>query len=62
MARTCIRLEQAPGRRDPTYYRDRGWFDSAYYYPTKLGPFKRAAGAVFDRIAARISKPREYHP
>ncbi len=62
MARTSIRLEQAGDRPDPTYYRDHGWFDSDYYYPTKLGPLKRAAGAAFDRIAARSSRAREYHP
>ncbi len=62
MARTSIRMEQPPHRPDPTYYREHGWFESAYYYPTKLGPLKRAAGAAFDRIAARSSKAREYHP
>lgn len=60
MARTAIGLEQAPERPDPTYYRDQGWNESDYYYPTKLGPFKRMAGAAFDRIAARTSKSREY--
>lgn len=59
MARTSIKLELADDRRDHAYYRDHGWFDSDYYYPTKLGPLKRAAGAAFDRIAARSSKPRE---
>jgi len=58
MARTSIRMEQAADRPDPTYYRDHGWFDSEYYYPTKLGPLKRVAGAAFDRIAARSSKAR----
>ena len=62
MARTSIRPEQPPARPDPTYYRDRGWFDSDYDYPMKLGPPKRAAGAAFDRIAARSSKAREYRP
>jgi len=61
MARTSIRMEQADDRPDPLYYRDHGWFDSGYYYPTKLGVLKRAAGAAFDRIAARSSKAREYH-
>ena len=61
MARTSIRLELADDRRDRTYYGEHGWFDSDYYYPTKLGPLKRAAGAAFDRMAARSSKPREYH-
>ncbi len=58
MARTSIRLEQAAERADPTYYRERGWFESDYYYPTTLGPLKRVAGAAFDRIAARSSKAR----
>jgi multimeric flavodoxin WrbA len=59
MARTSIRLELAADRRDHAYYRDHGWFDSDYYYPTKLGPLKTAAGAAFDRMAARRSKPSE---
>jgi multimeric flavodoxin WrbA len=58
MARTSIKLELADDRRDHAYYREHGWFDSDYYYPTKLGPLKRAAGAAFDRIAARSSKAR----
>jgi hypothetical protein len=60
MARTSIKIEQADDRPDPTYYRDHGWFDSDYYYPTTLGPLKRAAGVAFDGIAARSSKAREY--
>ena len=62
MARTSIRLELPAERPDHTYYRDRGWFDSDYYYPTRLGPLKQAAGAAFDRIAARSSKARACHP
>ncbi len=60
MARTSIGLEQPPDRPDHVYYRDRGWFESDYYYPARLGPLRRAAGAAFDRIAARSSKPREF--
>lgn len=58
MARTSMRLELGEEYRDHAYYRDRGWFDSDYYYPARLGPLKRAAGAVFDRLAARSSRPR----
>ncbi len=61
MARTSIKLELAEDRRDHAYYRDHGWFDSDYYYPTKLGPLKRVAGAAFDLAAARSSKRRQYH-
>jgi multimeric flavodoxin WrbA len=57
-ARTSIRLEQAETRPDHAYWRDRGWFGSDYFYPTRLGPLKRAAGAVFDRVAARSSERR----
>lgn len=56
MARTSIELEQASGRPDPAYYRDHGWFESSYYYPTELGLMKRAAGAAIDWAAARSSK------
>ncbi len=59
-ARTAIRLEQAPDRPDPTYVREHGWYESDYFYPTRLGPLKRAAGVMFDRLAARSSRPRAY--
>jgi multimeric flavodoxin WrbA len=58
MARTSMQLELPEDRRDHAYYRDHGWFRSDYYYPTHLGPLKRAAGAVFDRVAALSSRPR----
>jgi putative NADPH-quinone reductase len=61
-ARTSIELEIAEDRPDHAYYRERGWFESDYYYPTRLGPVKRAAGAAFDRLAARSSRPRQLHP
>jgi multimeric flavodoxin WrbA len=60
MARTSIKLELADDRPDHAYYRDHGWLESDYFYPTKLGPLKRAAGAAFDRMAARSSRPREH--
>lgn len=48
MGRSGIRLSLGEESRDYTYYRDQGWFESEYYYPTRLGPFKKAAGALFD--------------
>jgi hypothetical protein len=60
MARTSILREQPGDRADPRYYRERGWDRSAYYYPTRLGPLMRGAGAAFDRFAARSSKAREH--
>jgi multimeric flavodoxin WrbA len=40
--------------RDFTYYRDSGWFESDYFYPTHLGPLKRVAGSAFDALGARM--------
>jgi multimeric flavodoxin WrbA len=59
MARTTIQRTLGDGNRDHAYYRDHGWFDSEYYYPTRLGPLKKAAGAAFDWMAARASRRRE---
>ncbi len=53
MSRTRINLMLGEANRDYVYYRDQDWFESDYYYPTHLGPFKKAAGAVFDWIGAR---------
>ncbi|MCX6560804.1 MAG: flavodoxin family protein [Candidatus Aminicenantes bacterium] len=52
IGRTRIRLMLGEGSRDHVYYRDHGWFESDYYYPTHLGPFKKAVGAIFDWVAA----------
>ena len=47
-ARTSIGLELDDTSRDFTYYRDHGWFESDYYYPTRLGPLKTLVGRVVD--------------
>jgi multimeric flavodoxin WrbA len=58
MARTKIRLELDDSFRDYSYYRDKGWFESDFYYLTSLGPLKRGAGRLFDVVSARMSKAR----
>lgn len=59
MGRSSIKLMLGDDNRDYTYYRDRGWFDSDYFYPTKLGLLKKAAGATFDWIANCRSKQQQ---
>lgn len=54
MGRTCVRQTLSEGDRDYDYYRDRGWLESDYFFPIQLGPLKRAAGALFDRVFARV--------
>ena len=54
MARTSISKMLDDKWRDYIYYRDKGWFESDYYYPVKLNPFKKLTGKIFDALALRI--------
>lgn len=54
MGRTSMRKMLDESWRDYTYYRDKGWFKSDYFYPVKLDPFKKLAGKVFDKLALQI--------
>jgi multimeric flavodoxin WrbA len=53
MGRNSVRIELGEGDRDYQYYSERGWFDSEHYYPTRLGPVKRAVGRLADAYFAR---------
>jgi hypothetical protein len=44
--------------RDYAYYRDKGWFESDYFYPTRLGVLKKAAGRWFDSFAKSRTRKR----
>jgi multimeric flavodoxin WrbA len=59
MGRTGIRQMLGEGNRDYTHYRDRGWFEGDYYFPVRLGSFKRVAGTTFDWMAARAFRKKE---
>jgi multimeric flavodoxin WrbA len=54
MARTSMGLMLDDSSRDYTYYKDKGWFESGYYYPARLGSLKKVAGSLFDSIARRL--------
>jgi multimeric flavodoxin WrbA len=54
MGRTSIHKMLDESWRDYTYYRDKGWFESDYFYPVSLNPFKRLMGRLFDKLALRI--------
>jgi len=59
MGRTSIKRMLGDDNRDYTHYRDRGWFDADYYFPVRLGAFKKAVGATFDWIADRMFRKKE---
>lgn len=58
MGRTSIRLELDDSSRDYAYYKEKGWFQSDYFYPTRLGALKRAAGSLFDSIQTKRTRSR----
>jgi len=62
MGRTVIRLMLDDSSRDYTYYRDKGWLQSDYYYPTHLGVLKKAAGDLFDAIEGSKARKRMRSP
>ncbi len=43
-----------PDDRDYKYYTEKGWLESDYFYPTRLGALKAVAGKLFDRMAPTI--------
>ena len=57
--RMAVRLECAQSDRDYTYYKEKGWLESDYFYPVRLGVLKKAAGSLFDAMAARRSRKRK---
>ena len=54
MGRTSMHKMLDETWRDYTYYRDKGWFESEYFYPVKLNPFKKLTGKLFDKLAIQI--------
>ncbi len=53
MGRNAVRIELDAAEADYKYYAERGWFDSPYFYPTRLGVVKRSVGRLADAYFAR---------
>ena len=58
MSRTKMRLELDDSSLDYRYYAEKGWFESDFYYPTRLGILKKGAGQIFDWMFAVMTKTR----
>lgn len=54
MSRTSIRLLLNESWKDYIYYKQKGWFDSNYFYNTQLSLFKKLLGKLFDWIFLKI--------
>jgi multimeric flavodoxin WrbA len=59
MYRTSIKLILNDTYRDYTYFREKGWFESDYFYQTSLCIGKRMLGRIFDLFAIYLSKKKE---
>lgn len=58
IGRTKIKTELNEKYRDYTYYRDRGWFTSQYYYPVKISFFKKIYGSIVDRFTEQFASSK----
>jgi multimeric flavodoxin WrbA len=58
LARTSRMLIQNEKYYDYRYFKEKGWFESDYYYDTSLGFIKKIAGNFFDFIGKRMVKKR----
>jgi multimeric flavodoxin WrbA len=62
MGRTNMKLELDDSSCDYRYYVEKGWFESDYFYPTRLGLLKKGAGKLFDAMQARMTRARYKQP
>jgi hypothetical protein len=60
MGRTSIGRELTERDRDYQYYREKGWFMSDYYYPVRLGLWRKLVGGLFDSMA-RLSNQNRHN-
>lgn len=56
MSRSSMKTVLNEDYQDFKYYREKGWFESSYYYPVQLNPLKKMIGKIFDRMAIQMSK------
>jgi multimeric flavodoxin WrbA len=58
MSRSSMKALLNQENRDYAYYREKGWFDSDFYYPTKLSFAKSFMGDRFDSLATRTARKK----
>ena len=58
MARSSMKIMLNENNRDYAYYLKNGWFESDYYYPVKLTPFKKIFGEFFDRRVTHVARTK----
>lgn len=56
MSRTSMKAMLNDEYCDYRHYKEKGWFESDYYYDVSLSPVKKLTGRIFDFIGRRMSK------
>jgi multimeric flavodoxin WrbA len=56
MARTSYKELLDDRNPDYRYFAEKGWFESDYYYPVRLGLVKKMAGKLFDSMAHTLRR------
>jgi multimeric flavodoxin WrbA len=62
MGRTSMKLELDDRSYDYRYFKDKGWLESDYFYPVRLGVLKKLTGKAFDSIQTRATRKRKRPP
>jgi hypothetical protein len=42
--------------KDYRYYKEKGWFESDYYYPVRISPLKKLTGKFFDMVGTSMAR------
>ncbi len=56
IGRSMMLGQADPASVDYQYFAKKGWFESDYYYPVKLGWLKQFAGSFLDRLTPTLQK------
>jgi multimeric flavodoxin WrbA len=56
MSRSGMKTMLNENYRDYTYYAEKGWFESYFYYAVRLNPLKKIMGRLFDLMTIKMSK------
>ena len=46
--------------RDYVYFKKAGWFESDYFYPTRLGPVKKGVARLVDTVVTRRARNKRF--
>lgn len=51
LSRSGIKNQLDENYKDYVYYKEKGWFNSDFFYPVKFNPVKKLSGKLFDAIS-----------